>query len=136
MGDGRASAITVMHHPTVHTTCLNRLHTTWYVVMQDKELRPREACNSSFLLDRDDETSRKQKQHRERRKESRQPGYSMVRSSLRSRRRAECHTDLPAGEANNAVNWFLDRDRDRDQGKEKLLEGIIIRRRRKKKGDQ
>ena len=43
------------------------------------------------------------------------------------------HTDLPAGEANNAVNWFLDRDRDRDQGKEKLLEGIIIRRRRKKK---
>lgn len=52
----------------------------------------------------------------------------MVRSSLRSRRRTELHTDLRAGEANNAVNWFpaRDRDRDRDQGKEKLLEGIII----------
>lgn len=110
-----------MHHSTVHTTCLNRLHTTWYVVMQDKKLKPREAFNSFFPLIamiRQATSSIA----------ITQGGYSTVRSPLRSRRRTELHTDLRAGEANNAVNWFpaRARDRDRDQGKEKLLEGIIV----------
>ena len=120
VGDGRASAITIMHHSMVHTTYLNRLHTTWYVVMQYKKLKPREAFNSLFFffssLDRDDKTTPRCIANRN---PDRRVFDGEIVTTEYSRRRTELLTDLPAGKAN------------RDQGKEKLVEGTIIIKKKK-----
>ena len=82
-----------MQHSTVHTSCLNRLHTTWYVVMQDKKLKPREAFNCffppPFLIAMIRQAPSRIAN------DARSPRWrvSVMRSSLLSRRRTELPTE-------------------------------------------